>query len=565
MKRLILSVLMILGAIGLQAQGLDPVYSLQGVSTDSIDPNAYTFNPGPSNSNANQSTFNGHRVVHFVHGLGGSSKSWNLAADSLERKYRLFSNSVDYNNATNGTLASAAKELNTKIDLFNLLPRADTIARRRNLLIGHSQGGLVAKALDFEINRDSTLFPPQFGGIVTFGTPHGGAMLLNNGDPQGQRKWVQSFVREGCEAVTDAKARDYLADRWVLSAILDLVNASNLPNTITEAACGAFSNTALPLLLNDLAQPITTDYNVGSPAVNRLNNYQTNTPIITFFGHETQPVFFRTLSSFQINMRDLAKNPFGADDDESYVRSANQMMSHFNAQARYYDRRLKPYPKVLRGLLPNTKAIRRARNANRRAFNWFHSANAQWQRIIGATTMDTLSAQYSCFCAYTGLHSPFGPNAAVPQILTSLRPDPNATCDNTPQTAPIYRFSLGLGNNVCMYTYYDNPMRTGAPLFTQSVYGANCPLGPSAVPQVFNFNRVCTQMVQYDLRERIKPSDGVITAETATAYPAAIARIRMPNTNHQQMRNSSETEEAFERLFDGFVPNAQQFSIKERK
>lgn len=564
MKPLILSVLMIFGAIGLQAQGLDPVYSLQGVSTDSIDPNAYTFNPGPSNSNANQSTFNGHRVVHFVHGLGGSSKSWNLAADSLERNYRLFSNSVDYNNATNGTLASAAKELNDEIDLFNLLPRADTIARRRNLLIGHSQGGLVAKALDFEINRDSTLFPPQFGGIVTFGTPHGGAMLLNNGDPQGQRKWVQSFVREGCEAVTEAKARDFLAKRWVLSAILDLVNASDLPNTITEAACGAFSNTALPLLLNDLAQPITTDYNVGSPAVNRLNNYQTNTPIITFFGDETQPVFFRTLSSFQINMRDLAKNPFGADDDESYVRSANQMMSHFNSKVFYHQSNVRRLKNKLIRNRKKIKASEEAQKANRRAFRWFHSANDQWQIIIGATLVDTLSAQYSCFCAYRGSHSPFGPNAAVPLVLASLRPDPNATCDNTPQTAPIYRFSLGLGNNVCMYTYYDNPMRTGAPLFAHSVFGANCPLGPSAVPQVFNFNRVCQQMAQYDLRKRLRPSDGVITAETATAYPAAIARIRMPNTNHQQMRNSSETEEAFEDIFLGNIPNSFQFHINIR-
>lgn len=564
MKRLILSALLIIGVIGLQAQGLDPVYSLQGVSTDSVDPNAYTFNPGTNNSNASQSNLNGHRVVHFVHGLGGSSKSWNLAADSLERIYRLFSNSVDYNNATNGTLASAAKELNTKIDLFNLLPRADTIARRRNLLIGHSQGGLVAKALDFEINRDSTLYPPQFGGIVTFGTPHGGAMLLNNGDPQGQRKWVQSFVREGCEAVTEAKARDFLARRWVLSAILDLVNASNLPNTITEAACGAFSNTALPLLLNDLAQPITTDYNVGSPAVNRLNNYRTNTPIITFFGDESQPVFFRTLSSFQINMRDLAKNPFGADDDESYVRSANQMMSHFNSKSLYHQSKLKS---LKNKLLPNRKrikAVEEALKANRRAFRWFHKANDQWQIIIGATLVDTLSARYSCLCTYAGLHSPFGPNAAVPQMLSSLRLGPNVPCVNTLQTVPIYRFSLGLGNTVCLYTYYDNAMRTGAPLFTQRIFGASCPFGQSVVPQVFNFSRVCVQMAQYDLRKRLRPSDGVISAETATAYPAAIARIRMPNTNHQQMRNSSETERAFENLFSGIYPNARDFIIKVR-
>jgi len=40
--------------------------------------------------------------------------------------------------------------------------------------------------------------------------------------------------------------------------------------------------------------------------------------------------------------------------------------------------------------------------------------------------------------------------------------------------------------------------------------------------------------------------------------------FKMPNTNHQQMRNSTETKNAFEDLFGGGIPNTQFFHTDKR-
>ena len=54
-----------------------------------------------------------------------------------------------------------------------------------------------------------------------------------------------------------------------------------------------------------------------------------------------------------------------------------------------------------------------------------------------------------------------------------------------------------------------------------------------------------------------KPSDGIVLAESAKNLPGGMVNpnlsdddYKLKNTNHQQLRNSSETREKLNRLFD---------------
>ena len=48
-----------------------------------------------------------------------------------------------------------------------------------------------------------------------------------------------------------------------------------------------------------------------------------------------------------------------------------------------------------------------------------------------------------------------------------------------------------------------------------------------------------------------KPSDGVVTLETASGFPGVAETFRVEETNHFQLRNSEGTRKALIRLFEG--------------
>ncbi len=100
------------------------------------------------------------RGVVFVHGLKSSGDTWEAAAASLQAQLALESRRPTQ--TWNDTYEAQAEQLHSAIGLFGGF---STVA------VGHSNGGIVSR----EWSKWRTL-----GGVVTVGTPHHGAPILEN-------------------------------------------------------------------------------------------------------------------------------------------------------------------------------------------------------------------------------------------------------------------------------------------------------------------------------------------------------------------------------------------------
>ena len=112
-------------------------------------------------------------VVVFVHGLNGDDRSWRgrfsarLAADAdctpVHLRY-----SSGRSLADNGAALS---------DLLTAVVRAWPVPVDRLSIVGHSMGGLVARAACAAATADDAPWLPVLSELVSLGTPHGGARL----------------------------------------------------------------------------------------------------------------------------------------------------------------------------------------------------------------------------------------------------------------------------------------------------------------------------------------------------------------------------------------------------
>lgn len=341
----------------------------------------------------------GKRTLYWIHGLGGGVKSWGTLAAATQaggtpgyqpRNVRSVVPVYDQY----GSLNTAAVSLDWFIDPLASVPSWDTVPRSRHLAIAHSQGGLVARKHSQMAERGA--LSRQYGGIITFGTPHRGAALLNNANPNGSYP-VGRFVQDGCSALSNAELANLMRQNfWT-----DILVSQSTISEVSSLVCDAFANTLLPLMLKDLNQPITIDYRQGADSLNALNADTLPVPIVAVYGVEQAPVFWRTMGSFLLNDTTISHNPFGADADQAAVDAANQMIAHYWGQSEFYKGRYN-YWKRRRGLVPfasrNTWKAWDQHQANMRAHEWLRDANDQWERLIGALKDTMYAGEYLCVC-----------------------------------------------------------------------------------------------------------------------------------------------------------------------
>jgi pimeloyl-ACP methyl ester carboxylesterase len=134
------------------------------------------------------------RLVYFLHGLGGNKGSWGAVHDAHKPDYKYWSYRLDYSdgwqagasNQRDFELASEETQRDMDKGRSEFLSRLDTSGTEVGLpyVIGHSQGGLIARDLDMKYATgidgwlDST--DRRFWGMVTVGTPNAGALIAVN-------------------------------------------------------------------------------------------------------------------------------------------------------------------------------------------------------------------------------------------------------------------------------------------------------------------------------------------------------------------------------------------------
>lgn len=449
-----------------------------------------------------------YRRIHFIHGLGGDASSWQRASDACwdqslnlpgfpARKVEI--SRPEYIYSTNTTLNSAAYDVRQQIRNQSLNDIVQyNMAPNRAILIGHSQGGMIIRALvnmDLEPNANIPYFGKGYGGLVTIASPLQGAQIINN------RDMIEQMASEACVSLMKGPG----ASNAALNVILKLFGKELTSSSI----CNMISSNILPIFFSQYYDNITNDYKVGAPAITTFNadvqypGYMAM-PKIAIYGVEPRDnILWRTANWLINNPNDF--EPFQANDDWDFYYSVIRPTYQFYlAKEINYGNRISVLQMVQNHipslLMPITTAVNNMLIINylekyyawKTGVLWFNNANADWETIIGARS----------FSIYT---------------------------DNT-----YYCHSC-----VSLPSWVLTPN-------LQTCVNKNC--------------RIVIPISTLNVQWTYKPNDGIVLAESASNLPGATAvppRISINNlssydgSSHMQIRNDEYLRLSFFKLFEG--------------
>jgi hypothetical protein len=447
------------------------------------------------------------RVVFWLHGLGGNDAAFTKVADATSLtgapgypKRRAASVQLGYENHT-FSLGEAGGFVEGQIRLNDGISSSYGLGFNNNFIIAHSQGGLVARVVD-KLYSDAPWLGRRINGLVTFGTPHQGARILNNiGDFNG-------FISSGCNDLLAGEVEESVPN----GLLIDLIIPNNIVSTVIQPIC-ALAGEAAPLAFSDFTQPITEDYKINpmTPILSQLNNFQSNIPKVAFYGVEDQS---NLLWKILFNVKDRLPNSFpafGADDDNKLVNAKNANLSKYQTKVTFWQNQwsslasnycngwewfFAPVYCVFNDASVNSdrnKAIKN-RDAWQKGATWWASANDKFATTIGALDFQEVQTTgYECNCESVDYYG-----NTVYQ-WTELSDSPNC---------PNYGAWSG-----CSFTGNTDVQTTFIPI--------------------------------------TKESDGIVLRESAENFPGAASVGRMEGSNHQQMRNDTNTRDRLNELWDG--------------
>ncbi len=433
------------------------------------------------------------RLVIWVHGLsgqgddaGGTEISWLKASTSTEENYYVNSRRPDYNDAS---LFDAAAELKGDIEI----EYGDDVDEN-TFIIAHSQGGIVSRRIDQAYETGELgLEPRTFHGLVTFGTPHQGAQIINNIDQ------FEPWIMDACISLSEGPLAEF-ENLTIFGEILSLfVNLEDLKNY--------FCNTLTPVLLSrvseNMAAPISSDYAVGAAELNALNSFTPTIPYVCFYGVETEPLMWNTIVHLLDGHLPNDAEVFMANNDESLKTEIENLIDEYYLKyvewkeeyqmwEDYYDGWGKvidwiPFVEVIVNdiiIYNNFTEAESIMDGWLNGFQWLADANPTWKSIIGADI-------------YTWVPDAF-----------------------------------------CQCLFYDGPLEDEITIELEP--GEECEMAGAD-----ECNNIGAYVI-YTL-----PSDGVVLAASAGNVPGLTHSKVMTDSNHFSMRNDHNTEDRLADLFDG--------------
>lgn len=339
------------------------------------------------------------RTVFFIHGLGGQgdeggdvSISWSQAALWSGTFYKINPVRPDYSDVS---LLAAAEELKGDLEAN---PGADPNA----YIIAHSQGGIVSRRVDYAYYTGEWGFEPRsFGGLVTFGSPHQGAKILNNKDD------LLAWTGITCEALTEGPYLEVISDHFFLNLLL----TEEVTQTVFEDYfCGSIENNIAPLLFKDYYSGITESYEVGSPQITELNEFIPEIPYVCFYGVEDEPALWNTLVHILPNREPnntitYGEDAFGSGNDQSLVEYADIFTDKYFAYYTSWNLLVELMDLADDGFFgfyfgdPGGEGIA-IRDAYENGFDWWIDANYAWRGFIGE--WEFVETGKTCYCMEDG-------------------------------------------------------------------------------------------------------------------------------------------------------------------
>jgi hypothetical protein len=458
------------------------------------NPNGPTGQPSPPGD--------GDRQVFWLHGLSGNHHAWSKAADASQhggapnfapQGYKINSNTTGLTYSEKSTTLLAAQDVRNYIERVATTQRQLGVDPKKNFIVAHSQGGVVSQAVLYkEYCFDPNLNGPSFGGIVTFGSPHKGAMILNNAEK------LKDWLKSGCNDLSDGPAEEF--KNGFIGKLLDLfVDDAKLPykGANKDTLCSKVVEKVTNLL--DLLKPITNDYKVQG-IEGPLHTYKQCIEAnagemnkVAFFGVEpVKDLPWRTLDWMMVRDVNADAAKFEANDDTKLADSLKRMRVKYVQKVAEKEKEIFEL-KFLYGMpcnwykwiiMPITCGLYDYKYYDaidekakyEKGIAWFDKADDNWNDVIGALTMTTRTRHY-CECI----------------------------------TKP--------GNKETISEVNDP---------------SECKSSPG---KICSLNSITEYVKSY------KPSDGIVLAESASEFPGASslpvggADRELKNSSHMQMRN----------------------------
>lgn len=525
----------------LQCPGASPIK--EGTTTAVPPPNFPTVLDNPPSPPPTPPPTGDDRLVVWVHGLGGNEASWERASAATQNAVilpqdvnyptrKVLSHSVELSTFQN-SLSTTGSNLYGKIEIVGNANQQSSEDRAMNIVIAHSQGGLVSRYADYfqSIEDDQ-----QFGGLVTFGTPHQGAQIVNNKDI------LKDFLTETCDELVLGPATEFAVatgnniQEFVDSKpFVDLViNEGNLADVVLEVTqktitefCGIVDDAASLTVFAENDTPISEDYTTGSAILEDLNNFQSPIPKVAFYGVEPADELIWTTLYYLSNDPNTA-DYFSATNDFKGVETAQTNFDRYEAkflawytlQAMYEDNTLDVihnYTTICEDIngvyadffeddelaiaedacTSEIDDIREVRRAWQKGRDWWLTANERFKIATGAV-----------------------------EIIPGGTPVQSCTCE-------VY------SNGSFQFTFPTNPNDEGQ--CEDPGFGSG-------------FTLSCYQTTIYSTPSIIeKESDGIVLAESAAGLPGADAVREMPGSSHMQMRNDRNLMFGLNDLWDGDI------------
>ncbi|MBK9271717.1 MAG: hypothetical protein IPM48_08955 [Saprospiraceae bacterium] len=457
------------------------------------------------------------RGVFWLHGLGGADDSWADAADATQhggapnfaiRGYKVNSHTTGLTYSEKSTLLLGAQDVRNYLDRVASTQKAEGVNPKYNFIVAHSQGGLVSQALMYkDFCFDPNISGPSYGGIVTFGSAHNGAMIINHAEK------LKDWLKSGCNDLTDGPATEF-TNGFVGKLLELIVDDEKLPykKVVKEELCDKVINGLTKV--SDILKPITADYGVQynegplSTYKECIEDHANEISKVAFYGVEPpENLPWRTLDWMML--QDVnGVDKFQANSDDTLVSKVAKIKNYYTQKVlekefeifeleflhdmpcNWWDWITRPIPcaiydgkyyKTIQEKVDYMKGVK-----------WFDTADDKWAEIIGSLVIERKTSYFcECFDSNTGQDSYYEIKSPSECIKN---PKPGKTC---------------------------------------------------------NVND------QYYFEKSYKPSDGIVLAESASEFPGAnslpvgSASREMVNSSHMQMRNDKNTRDKLTLLMNG--------------
>lgn len=293
------------------------------------------------------------KKVHWIHGLGGASSSWNTFAGKYYRERQISDFTNNSYNTSNGVTSMATY----------ILSQIGSQKETNTIAIAHSMGGAATRHLDVNYNG-------RFSGVVLFGAPLRGTKGANNLMNGNGANYVSNATYKLSRGPLSGSAFGYLIQTTILGA------NSEVSKWVGEKAMNSIRS-ALGLGTSNVT---TNDLSWDSPYNQQFYSKTTATPKFILWGNENSPAHIRFAAGFAA--------PNDSQAEESLVLAYEAAKSYYASKRDYYSS-FKWYD-------PTTYVLREWRQTQWNiGYQYLASeSESEWANIVGAGSTQAYTTTY---------------------------------------------------------------------------------------------------------------------------------------------------------------------------